>query len=275
MIKLLIVDGDNIAHRAFHTSKFSFFSMLDKAIKRTEPERVAFAFGNGEKGWRHKQYPAYKANRKPPPIGLKRWLSDLVHALFSAGLGVYEDTEADDVINTILSRFLYEADSPLSRHAWILSSDKDMYSLVDHDCSVLTFKRCGESHYQQQAVGKQEVRDELGVWPFQVSYYKALVGGHDNVPGCPLIGKKSAQILLGEFTSISNIYDNIDDIDCISLRKKKEIKQSLLDNRQQVELSAELSEITFSRLRIDFDRCVVPDAITLSQVVTNLKKRWP
>lgn len=275
MKKLLIVDGSNLACRSYYTKPFSFFSMLNKATQRVDPTHVAFAFDSGRKGWRHERYPAYKANRKPKPPELERWIVNLVTELTLADLGVFSDCEADDMINALVLEYESTYLPFDDYHIFILSSDKDMYALADIDCTILDFEKrvtkYGES-YVQIEIDRKSVYSKLGVWPFQVPSLKALRGGHDNIPGIKGIGEKSAQALLGAFTSIENIYDDIDDIDHLYLRSKKRIKQLLLDGKEQVMLSLELSEIGVSAEEINIDRCVAPGWVQLDQVITNLKE---
>jgi DNA polymerase-1 len=66
----------------------------------------------------------------------------------------------------------------------------------------------------------------------------ALAGDpSDNVPGVPGVGPKTAASLIGQFGSIENLYENLDDVKNESLRKR------LAEHRDLVDLSRRLVTI--------------------------------
>lgn len=107
--------------------------------------------------------------------------------------------QADDVIYTIACRML-ATDS--GRRVVILSSDTDLWLLADQkDCDVYTYGKVG-GYYR---ISLEDVQDKVGVAPSQIPALKALVGGHDDVPGVPGIGKKTAQKLLAQYPKLKDI----------------------------------------------------------------------
>lgn len=267
--RFLIVDGNNIAARSYYVGNcFNFFSMIDKVQRRVAPHYMAIVFDDARPDWRKKLYPAYKADREESPDSLIMWLTNLRDRLEKTDVAIFTAPEADDAIFGILVSGDAEGED---LDFYIFSSDKDMYGLVDEDTKLVI-----PGDYDQNPMGPKEVFESLGVWPYQVPEYKALVGGHDNIPGCPLVGAKSAAVLLQEFTSIANIYEAIDGIDNLRLRNKAKIKQSLLDNKKDVELSLELSKMYPNVREFTLDECEnLLDSVTVSAIIKDLARVLP
>ena len=83
-MRLLVIDGNSIANRAFYGIKllttkdgrytnaiFGFLNILLSLLKESEPDEVAVAFDLKAPTFRHKMYDGYKATRKPMPEELR------------------------------------------------------------------------------------------------------------------------------------------------------------------------------------------------------------
>ena len=83
MAKLLLIDGNNLFHRAYHAlppltgrdgensnAVFGFSNMLLKAIDEVRPRYVDCAFDTAAPKFRHIAIEKYKAQRPPPPPDL-------------------------------------------------------------------------------------------------------------------------------------------------------------------------------------------------------------
>ena len=79
-MRLLVIDGNSIANRAFfgikllttkdgrHTNAvFGFLNILLSLIKECQPDEIAVAFDLRAPTFRHKMYSGYKANRHGMP----------------------------------------------------------------------------------------------------------------------------------------------------------------------------------------------------------------
>ena len=77
MEKLMILDGNSLAYRAFYAlpllstttglytnAVLGFTNMLQKLVRQEKPDYLVVAFDKG-KPFRHQDYEAYKAQRKP------------------------------------------------------------------------------------------------------------------------------------------------------------------------------------------------------------------
>jgi DNA polymerase I len=204
---LLVVDGDSLAHRAYHA--------LPKTIKRAEgrPSGAIVGFTNfivrlweAEQprsvvvGWdtlevptyRHEAFAGYQSGRVFDDALLEQlnMLPELVTALgFTAAKG--PGYEADD--------FLAAAVAAARKKRWqtiVVTSDRDSFQLASERCTILTPTR-GVSELAR--IGPDEVRERYGVEPEQVPDFIALRGDpSDRLPGAPGVGPKRAADILRE-----------------------------------------------------------------------------
>ena len=115
-MRLLVIDGNSIANRAFYGIKllttkdgrytnaiFGFLNILLSLLKESEPDEVAVAFDLKAPTFRHKMYDGYKATRHKMPDELAAQLPVIRQLL--ALLGYREVTaegwEADDILGTL------------------------------------------------------------------------------------------------------------------------------------------------------------------------------
>ncbi len=126
MKTLLLIDGNNLFHRAYHalpplTAKdgentnavFGFSNMLIKAISEVKSDFIACAFDTRAPTFRHVEFENYKAQRVAPPPDLYPQLPKVKKVLGAYGICVFEKEgyEADDLLATIAKEFA----GPVSR----------------------------------------------------------------------------------------------------------------------------------------------------------------
>ena len=126
MNKLLLIDGNNLFHRAYHaiphlTNKegeatnavFGFSNMLIKAISEVSPRFIACAFDTQAPTFRHIEFEKYKAQRVAPPPDLYPQLPKVKKILDAYGIKYFdkEGYEADDIIATLASRLVNSSQS--------------------------------------------------------------------------------------------------------------------------------------------------------------------
>lgn len=207
-VPLLLVDGNNLVFRAHFgfptrmtggdgsrdvTGVFGFFALLRAAVRNeltTFPEIVVVFDGQLGSAARREIDPAYKAHRPKDAAALAPLLAlpDVKRGL--GGLGVrwaqVDDAEADDVIATLVRR-------TADRDVVIMSSDKDMYQLVDDRVLVLnTAKPPG-----LRLIGAKEIEARYGVPPRVWCDRIALVGdSSDGIKGIRGVGPATASRLL-------------------------------------------------------------------------------
>jgi 5'-3' exonuclease len=213
---LLIIDGNNIAYRSFHTPQGSLttkqgepsgvmFGMLSslRYYLETFPEvtRVVVPFDGGKAKWRKEIYPEYKANRsygsdpeeKAKFDGLFRQIDELNDFLPKINIQSIKvkGYEADDLIYQLCQ--LYDGD------IMVVTSDKDMLQLVNERTSVFT-------PYKEKVIGVSNFYEETGVTREAYLGYRALLGdSSDFISGIPMIGEKTAKSLMDRYGHIDNV----------------------------------------------------------------------
>lgn len=202
---LLIVDGDNLAHRAYHSTPktvraedgrpinaiVGFVNMLLN-IWRTEAPRGVFVAWDtlGVPTYRHELWPPYQGGREfDAEIVEQLALLPGVCTALGCGVGKAAGFEADDLMAAAAA-----AEVRAGGRCLLLTSDRDSYQLVSESITVLSPAR---GTRELVRVGPQEVVAHFGVLPEQVPDFKALSGdASDKIPGARGIGPKSAASLL-------------------------------------------------------------------------------
>ena len=113
MKKLVILDGNSLAHRAFHAlpllstttgyftnAVYGFTTMLHRIIRQEQPDYLAVAFDAGRITFRHEEYKGYKARRKATPDELRPQFPLIKQLLAAMHIPVMEleGYEGDDLI---------------------------------------------------------------------------------------------------------------------------------------------------------------------------------
>ncbi|CAG7655962.1 DNA polymerase I [Paenibacillus allorhizosphaerae] len=221
MSKLILIDGNSIAYRAFfalpllsnskglHTNAvFGFTTMLLKLLEEQKPTHFLVAFDAGKATFRHKGYTEYKGGREKTPSELSEQFPVLRELLESFGIRHFEldGYEADDIIGT-LTRI---ADEKGGIDVTVVTGDKDMLQLASDRVSIaLTRKGISEIELFDPAY----IHEKYGINPQQIIDLKGLMGDQsDNIPGIPGVGEKTALKLLHEYGSVERVLENASQI---------------------------------------------------------------
>ena len=198
---LLAIDGDSLAHRAYHAIPKSirgngrpanalvgFAGFLERLWDAEQPESVLVGWDSLEHPtYRHEELPGYQSGREFEPAILEQL--DRLPALtesFGFAIGKAPGYEADD--------FLAAAARAWPGPVTVVTSDRDAFQLVSDRVTILQPVK-GVSELTR--VGPGEVRERYGVEPPQVPDFIALRGDpSDRIPGAPGVGpKKAAEVL--------------------------------------------------------------------------------
>ena len=242
----VIIDGNSLMHRAFHAlpplsnedglytnAVFGFLSMLLKVAGDVRPQYLAVAFDLHGPTFRHADYEAYKAGRKPTAPELRPQFG-LVQECLSA-MGIRQLTcptfEADDILGTMARRC-----EESGIHALLVTGDRDSMQLVTETSHVLYTKR-GVSDVVLYT--PEKVLEDFGVTPAQIPDLKGLMGdASDNIPGVPGIGEKTAVKLLAAYSTIENAFDHAE----TDLKGKQ--REKMIDGRMSGLMSKKIATIT-------------------------------
>ena len=209
MTKLLAIDGLNIVRRIYEASAEPDspdkadtalrFAMLafHKLMHEHQPSHVVAAFDYGGPTWRHRLFPQYRAHRQPMPDALRSSLPTLFADLEKFHIKVLSlpDVEADDVIGTVILRWLAEGRG----EAVVVSTDKDLHVLIQHGALVW-------DHFKGEWHDALWVQNKFGVTPQQLEQLLALMGdATDGIPGVRKVGLKTAARLLQAYGDIDGI----------------------------------------------------------------------
>jgi DNA polymerase-1 len=213
---LLIIDGDNLAHRAYHsmpkTLKSSdgrpigaivgWTNMLLTIWDSQQPRSIFAAWDTlGVDTYRHKLWPTYQGGRVFDDAIVKQLnLLPSLAAAFGFGVGKQAGYEADDFMAAAA-----QAETARGGRSLLLTTDRDAYQLVNDSVTVLA-PRSGVRDLVR--VGPEQVVERMGVLPEQVPDFKALAGdASDNIPGAKGIGPKAASSLLLKYGTLEAILD--------------------------------------------------------------------
>jgi 5'-3' exonuclease len=208
---LLVVDGDSLAHRAYHglpktirraggqpAGALTGFVNFLQALWQTErPRAVVVGWDTLEvPTYRHQELPGYQAGRVFDDALLEQLalLPALVESFGfrSARAAGYE---ADDFL-AAASR----AEETRKGKALVVTSDRDAFQLVSSRTTVLRPVR-GVSVLER--VGPAQVREIYGVDPAQVPDFIALRGDpSDRIPGAKGVGAKTAAAVLATYGTL-------------------------------------------------------------------------
>ncbi len=250
-MRLLVIDGNSIANRAFYGIKllttkdgrytnaiFGFLNILLSLLKESEPDEVAVAFDLKAPTFRHKMYDGYKATRHKMPDELAAQIPVIRQLL--ALLGYREVTaegwEADDILGTLAAACAARSDD-----CFLATGDRDSLQLVSDTTTVLLATTAlGRSKTVTMDV--DAVKEKYGVTPRQLIDVKSLMGDtSDNIPGVKGIGEKSAFALIQKYGSLEGVYAHLDDTTDKTIKPKQ--REHLAEDRAMAELSYTLGTI--------------------------------
>ncbi len=214
---------------------YGFAGFLGALLEKTQAAHIAIAFDESlTTSFRNDIYPPYKANRALPPPELEAQLAACQELARAIGLETFVSAryEADDLIGTV-TYAMREYDF----RAVIVSGDKDLTQLIGAEDVWWDFTR-------DRQLGAAGVEQHFGVTPQQIVDLIALAGDSvDNIPGVPGVGPKTAVALLSHFGSLAAIYDRLEEIPQMNLRRAPRVHALIKDNRESAFLSQRLARI--------------------------------
>jgi DNA polymerase-1 len=207
---LLVVDGDNFAHRSYHAlpktirrsgdrgggAILGFANFLLRLYEAERPRAVLVAWDSlGAPTYRQRLFPAYQGGREfdDELVEQLEALPEFVAAcgFANAKAGGYE---ADDFLAGAVV-----AEERRGGTALVATGDRDAFQLASAATTILHPVKGGEL----ARIGPREVRERYDVEPAQVPDFIALRGDpSDKLPGARGVGPKGAAALLREFATL-------------------------------------------------------------------------
>ena len=255
---LLVVDGDSLAHRAFHALPSSirraegrpgntivgFTNMLVRLWEAEQPRAVLVGWDTLEvPTYRHEAFEGYQAGRFFDPELLEQlaMLPEVVAALGFANAKA-PGYEADDFLAAAAAAGQKRGGSVV-----VATSDRDAFQLVSDRCTVLRPIR-GVSVLER--VDPNRVRELYGVEPEQVPDFIALRGDpSDGLPGAKGIGAKTAAELLRR-------KGDLDHVILGAVREKPAVRRALIEQADELRTFKDIATLR----TVDVER--PPDAPT-------------
>ncbi len=218
--------------------------------------------------FRRKLYPDYKGLRDEKPVALQEQFGT-AQILFER-MGIpqlkVEGYEADDLVGTLSYRWTEEVGDP----CFIVSSDRDLYQLLNESVSILQNKK----EQQKMLYTKADFTKEYSIEPRQWIDVKSLLGesgkSSDNIPGVKGVGEEGAFPLIRKYGSIEALYNCIHELEGTPL--KRYIKPLLRDHELAV-LSKKLVRIVtdvpdLQHLQLDDLRIKIDKAAMIKEFKT-------
>ncbi|KAA6350423.1 DNA polymerase I [termite gut metagenome] len=245
--KLFLLDAYALIYRAYYafiknprfnskgfntSAMLGFVNTLEDVLRKEKPTHIGIAFDPPSPTFRHKLYEKYKAQREETPEAIRLsipFIKKIINAYHIPILEV-DGYEADDVIGTLA---LQAGNQGIC--TYMMTPDKDYGQLVTD--SVFMYRpKYGDKEFE--IMGKEEIKAKFNIkYPFQVIDMLGLMGdASDNIPGCPGVGKKTAQKLIAEYESIENLLAHSEEL-------KGTLKTKIENNRDMIIFSKFLATI--------------------------------
>jgi DNA polymerase-1 len=211
---LLVIDGDNFAHRSYHALPKSirragnkgggaivgFGNFLLRLYDSERPRAVLVGWDTlGSPTYRQKLFPAYQGGREFDDE-LVEQLDVLPEFVTACGFAYAKAPgyEADDFLAAAAAE-----EERRSGAAIVASGDRDAFQLASDRTAILHPIKAGE----MARIGPAEVRERYGVEPRQVPEFIALRGDpSDRLPGARGVGPKGAAALLRKYATLEDAF---------------------------------------------------------------------
>jgi len=238
-------------------------------INDFDPQHIAVVWDSKGGSFRNKEYPEYKAHRQAPPDDLFDQKDDIIEVIEAIDMAnvAKKGYEADDLIGSI-------AKNNKGSQTVIVGPDKDLYQFLSKD--VIVF-----DPFKERIIDEETFETERGFPPSKIPFYHALLGdASDNIPGVAGVGKKTAEVLVKQFDSLKDLYNNLDKV------KKPRVRLLLEQYKKEALLSLKLFTIKYKGLTLKkseskFDKnnwgnaAPLFEKLELKRLSSDLKKRFP
>lgn len=213
---VFIIDGSSFLYRAYYSIRplttrtgtpvnavYGFCRMIKKLMDTHNPSSMVLVWDSKGPTVRHELYEPYKNTRQAAPSDLMQQkelikeFAELIglHSLAQQGI------EADDLMFSVARQLEQEGVPSI-----LVTSDKDLGQALSEHVTIL-------DPFKEAVVTRATLEEKLGFPITKLPFFYALVGdSSDNIPGVSGIGPKGAQVLVQQFDSLENLYQNLDKV---------------------------------------------------------------
>ena len=226
---LLIIDANNLSYRWLQRPNYDSFGddfvrTIQSLAKSYEAQRTIVCFDFGKSYYRMDMHDEYKGTRKKPQDEdeIKKYESffAVLNALpdeLDEEVLKFRGVEADDILAWITQNISDRYD-----HTWVVSSDRDLYQLIDDNVSIFNI-------FSRKEVTIQTLEDDLDITPSQYMLSRIIEGDKsDNILGIEGIGPKRAQTLAKEYKTLDNL------LDALPIKGRSKYIQNLNAGKEQL-----------------------------------------
>jgi len=240
---VFIVDGSSFLYRAYYSMRplhtkagvpvqavYSFCRMMKKMINDHSPQALALVWDSQGKTARHEEFVGYKQTRQAPPADIfdqKKYIQQ-----FAEMVGIRQvqapGIEADDLMYSLAQELVLEGQQVV-----LVTSDKDLGQMLGEQVMML-------DPFKESFITKEILELKYGFELAKLPFYFALIGdSSDNIPGVKGIGPKGAQELVKKYSSLDELYANLDQI------SSERTKNLLTSSKADAYLSERLFRLRF------------------------------
>ena len=207
---LLLIDANNVAYRWLQRVNYNNFASdyqrtIKSLSKSYEACKTIVCFDFGRSYYRMNMYDDYKQNRKKPKeedeakkyeefFGVLNALPEIL----SEEVLKFRGVEADDILTYLVKHLSKSYD-----HTWIVSSDRDLYQLIDDNVSIFNI-------FSRREITKETLKDIYDLSPEEYLLSRIIEGDKsDNIIGVEGIGPKRAQGLAKEHKTFESLLSSL------------------------------------------------------------------
>ena len=236
---LLIIDGNNLAYRWIQRKNYNHFEedyirTIESLGNSYKAERIIVCFDFGKSYYRMNLSDDYKSTRKKPTdeeeIQKYQEFFDCLNAIYDEmyyDKHKYRGIEADDLITFLVMKL-----SSSYEHTWIVSSDKDLYQLLDENVSIFNI-------FARKEVTPESLEESFEITPKEYLLSRYIEGDKsDAIMGVTGIGPKRAQTLAKKYHNLPALTESL------PIRGKSQYIRNLNDSKSLLQRNEKMINLT-------------------------------
>ena len=236
---LLIIDGNNLAYRWIQRKNYNHFEedyvrTIESLGNSYKAERIIVCFDFGKSYYRMNLSDDYKSTRKKPTdeeeIQKYQEFFDCLNAIYDDmyyDKHKYRGIEADDLITFLVMKL-----SSSYEHTWIVSSDKDLYQLLDENVSIFNI-------FARKEVTPESLEESFEITPKEYLLSRYIEGDKsDAIIGVTGIGPKRAQTLAKKYHNLPALTESL------PIRGKSQYIRNLNDSKSLLQRNEKMINLT-------------------------------